>query len=371
MQLGRIGPRLARRGRHVDDDALLFSLNRGGQVRHDRVIDLTDVTSRALERLLPRIEPSQSQQVRHQPLHSGALPPDDLDESLRVLALTGLVAQRFQVSADGRQRRAQLVRDIRHEITADLIRPPQVGDVVKHQHRSAGAAGRDRRGASDEYTPWIAGEDQVPRRRVLAPQRGRQLGGDIGMPDHFEVRTSDCRCIDVQHGLRRVVGELQPPAAIDEHHTLHHSRQDRVHPRAIARQLLDAASQLLHRRVEDARDIAELVAAIVVRRLRQIACRIPARHGRNRAHAPSERGRYEPRDRQRHRNRDAERHERHRPDGGQLRVDFGERKGEPDVTDDGMRRADRDVEHVSAHRRAVSLADAGAVAAGCQHLGPR
>ena len=60
-----------------------------------------------------------------------------------VLGVRLVVEQRFDVAADRRQRRAQLVRDVGDEVAADLIGAPQVGDVVQHQHRAAAAAARD------------------------------------------------------------------------------------------------------------------------------------------------------------------------------------------------------------------------------------
>ena len=71
---------------------------------------------------------------------------DDLEEPARVLVRSRRLEQRLDVAADGRQRRAQLVRDVGDEVAADLVGPPQVGDVVQHEHgavrpiRRAGAA---------------------------------------------------------------------------------------------------------------------------------------------------------------------------------------------------------------------------------------
>ena len=45
-----------------------------------------------------------------------------------------LVEQRLDVSAHGRERRAQLVRDVGHEVAANPIGAAQVGDVVQHEH---------------------------------------------------------------------------------------------------------------------------------------------------------------------------------------------------------------------------------------------
>ena len=57
-----------------------------------------------------------------------------ISRNRRSLLGAGVVlGQRFDVAADGRQRRAQLVRHVRDEVAADLIGAPQVGDVVQHE----------------------------------------------------------------------------------------------------------------------------------------------------------------------------------------------------------------------------------------------
>ena len=64
--------------------------------------------------------------------------------------LVGLASpsgKRLDVAADRRQRRPQLVRDVGDEVAPDLVRAPQIGDVVQDEHgavrgrrRRAGAA---------------------------------------------------------------------------------------------------------------------------------------------------------------------------------------------------------------------------------------
>ena len=52
-----------------------------------------------------------------------------------------LVLQRLDVALDGRERRAQLVRDVGHEVAAHAIGVAQVRDVVQHEHRARRALG--------------------------------------------------------------------------------------------------------------------------------------------------------------------------------------------------------------------------------------
>ena len=60
----------------------------------------------------------------------------DLEEPARVLPLLERPGQqRLEVAVDRGQRRPQLVRDVGHELGADLLEPPQLGDVVQdHDH---------------------------------------------------------------------------------------------------------------------------------------------------------------------------------------------------------------------------------------------
>ena len=48
--------------------------------------------------------------------------------------------ERLGVALDGGERRAQLVRDVGHEIAPDDLEPPELGDVVQHEHEAEGLA---------------------------------------------------------------------------------------------------------------------------------------------------------------------------------------------------------------------------------------
>ena len=97
-----------------------------------------------LGRFLLRVEPREPEQVADQPLHAPRMAIDHLEEFLPLLRLDRIFHQRFDVSADRGQRRAQLVRDVRDEVAPHAIDPPQIADVVQHEHGAAavGAGGR-------------------------------------------------------------------------------------------------------------------------------------------------------------------------------------------------------------------------------------
>ncbi len=48
--------------------------------------------------------------------------------------ILSLIEQRLDVSAHGRERRAQLVRDVGDEVTADAVGAAEIRDVVHDEH---------------------------------------------------------------------------------------------------------------------------------------------------------------------------------------------------------------------------------------------
>ena len=84
------------------------------------------------------------------------------------------------------------------------------------------------------------------------------------MSDHLEIPASYCGRVDREHLLGGAVDELHAPLPIQHQDALDHPGEDGLHVRAIARELLEAAPEILHRRIEHARHRAELVAAVVV-----------------------------------------------------------------------------------------------------------
>ena len=152
-------------------------------------------------------------------------------------------------------------------------------------------------------------------------QRRAEQRRDVGMADHLHVGPSGGLLGDAQHVLRGAVDELHLALAIDDQHALDHAGEDGFGAGAVARQIVDAASELLRRAVERPRHGAELVLAVVVRRPAEVAGGIPLRHRGDGFDAPRERRREEPRQHQRGHERGAERQRRGAADRGQLRVD--------------------------------------------------
>ena len=270
MELGRIAVHLRGLDGNLDRDPLALGFDRRRQIGNHAAEDLTHVAARHLQRLLTRIETRQAQQVLDQPLHARRVPRDDLEELVRAVGIRRLVEQRFHVSANGGERRPQLVRHVGDEVAPDLIGPAQIGDVVQDEHGAAAAGAGDGCGSGHERSARIARQRHLLAADLVAAQRARQLRRDVGMPNHFEIRPAGGRRVHAQHVLRGAIHQLQPSLPIDDEHALDHAGEDRAHPRAIARELFDPSAQLLHRGVERPRDGAELVGPVVVRGSRQI-----------------------------------------------------------------------------------------------------
>ena len=188
-----------------------------------------DVDGVHVRRLLLSVETRRAQEVADQALHSSRVALDDFEELPPLLGRDGLVHQRFDVAAHGRQRRAQLMRDIRHEIAPHAIHTPQIADVVQHEHGAAeiGAC----RGGLRAKNAWPAcGGSRIERyfnrRAVLAFERGARAGRRRragARPRRSGVQSG---CFEIQHAPRRVVRKAQPSFAIDHEHPFHHARED-------------------------------------------------------------------------------------------------------------------------------------------------
>ena len=85
---------------------------------------------------------------------------------------TRLVHQRFDVAAHRGQRRAQLVRHVRHEIAAHAIGPAQIADVVQHEHGAAAVGARGRRLRAENPR---AARRRSPRRAALRSAAAARL----------------------------------------------------------------------------------------------------------------------------------------------------------------------------------------------------
>ena len=130
--------------------------------------------------LLPPFKSCQTQQVVDEPLHARRVPGDDLEEAAPFVRIRR-IAQGLDVSPDGGERRAQLVRHVGDEIPANLIRALQVGDVVQDEHRSMAVRIRNRRGSGHRHARAFRDDGRLDAAGLAAD--GRQLRDDRRMAD--------------------------------------------------------------------------------------------------------------------------------------------------------------------------------------------
>ena len=129
--------------------------------------------------------------------------------------------------------------------------------------------------------------DRVARRRELRRdpaccplKRRADEVGDRRMADGLDVVPAERAVVEPQHLPRGLVGQLQPSLRIDDDDAFDHAGEDRLHPRAVARLLVEPSPELLHRLVQRPRDGAQFVVAEVQPRRRQIA--LPVARARRR-----------------------------------------------------------------------------------------
>ena len=136
MKLCRIGA--DRFGSRADRDLDLLAprVECRREVGHHRLRQRARVAQGDVERFLPGVEPCQPQEVLDETLHAQRVALDDLEEPLAFVSARVALEQHLDVSANRRQRRSQLVRHVGHEVAADLVDAPELGDVVQHDDRA-------------------------------------------------------------------------------------------------------------------------------------------------------------------------------------------------------------------------------------------
>jgi hypothetical protein len=224
------------------------------------------LTGRPIERLLACIEPRQAQQIADQPFHAERMPGNRLEKAARFVRVRDPVKECFDVSTNGGQRRAKLVRDIGHEVAADPVGFPEVGDVVEDEHGTAPCGGGDRRASRDERGIGPTAERQLTRIARQPVQGAVDLCRDVRVPRHLEVVPPFRWIVDLEHAPGRTVDQLQPPLRRDHQHTLAHPIEDRFHARPIGLALCRAAADLAHRIVEDSGYQTDFVRTVVAGR---------------------------------------------------------------------------------------------------------
>ena len=195
---------------------------RGVEIADDSVEESLDVAGRDLHGFLPGLEARQPQQVLDQPLHALRLAMNDLQEPPARVRILRIIQQRFGVTLDRGQRRAQLVRDVGDEVSADEVGFAQFGDVVHHEHRAA-AGCDDGSDLGDQRPRGVARHRELEGAGLAARQRAADVFDDARVTDGLDVRMIDRALFEFQDAAGRVVDQLQPPLFIDHQHAFDHA----------------------------------------------------------------------------------------------------------------------------------------------------
>ncbi len=197
----------------------------------------------------------QAQQIFDDRVQAVGLLGHDPQEPLGVdRVVHGAVEQRFDKALDRRDRRLQLVRDVGHEVAADVFQLAKVGDVVEHDHRADGAALESRAAPS-------RGPASLARDRHAAPRRPRsgswQASARVTNRLRSALRTTSCSrrpcacgLIQPQQAARGRVHADHALLAVDGQHAFGHAGQHGFLFVVVLDQDADAALQLLGHAIE-------------------------------------------------------------------------------------------------------------------------
>ena len=275
-----------------------------------------------LRRARARLEARQLEQVLDQRRHAVRVRADLAEEALGGARLVlGAVLERLHEAADGRERRAQLVRGVGHEVAAHRVEPLALGRVVEGQHGAvAGALGAGERHARDrERAPQLQHLD-LELAALAALEHVLDERSHLGLADRLQVVAPERRG-ELQRPRQAGVGERHDALVVDREDAVVHRGEDGVGAAAVARDLRQPPLQLVGRLVDDPRELAELVLAPHADARREVAGGELARGVHDLGERAPERGREQERRERRRREREQARDRRRAPQLAPLRLD--------------------------------------------------
>ena len=181
--------------------------------------------------------------------------------------------QQFRITVDRRDRRAELVRDVRGEVRPNPFELSQAGDLLEQDHRAD-----DHATTVGERFRHQFGDPRRPRERDLRHvadarfQRGldRILKG--GLADHLlEQAASDLDVREFEHPERRGVEPNDPLFPVEGDQAVRHRLQDREHLRGLDLEGVDARVEFAGHRVERDGEFAEFVGSVLPKPAREVA----------------------------------------------------------------------------------------------------
>src|SRR5712675_1323892 len=148
---------------------------------------LRDIDSANLELKAVSIHFRKLQQVFREAGKASRMLDDDFEEALAILRIVhGAGEQRFRKTLNGRERSAELVGDVGHEIAAHALKSAQFGNVVKHDHSAICFACADRTNRSGEKTLAQGSRDDFGFHARFAGQNRSDCFDQIGLADDFD-----------------------------------------------------------------------------------------------------------------------------------------------------------------------------------------
>ena len=272
--------------------------------------------------------------------------------------LQGTAQQRLEVPLDGRQRRAQLVRDVGDELRAHALEPAERGDVVEHHDRAglAGAEAQRHRIDLQHAGHRVAQAQLAAQGDLLAAgaRRAEQLV-QLGAADHLRQRLAlAARRAHAEHRARALVHEHDALVRVHRDHALDHAVEDGGGLGALLLEVVDLLAQPGHHHVQRAAKGAELVD----RAHRRAGVVLALAHSpRDLLHLDDGLGdppRDEDADARRHRERQQAAGEHHPVQLGVGRRDHGQRQGQAQHADRAwsVAHGQRGIEQRRADRRA-------------------
>ena len=155
----------------------------------------------------------------------------------------GIVDHGFHDALDGRQGRLDFVRDVGHEILADTLEMSQLGQIVKHQHRSTRRVLVLFERSGPQFQNALAGSGCcICLKRDLRfghlAQSGIEGVENFGVAQHLPHRNADAlRGIQPEKGSRRGVHVNHVLLRVDRHHPVAHAGENRGQALAASRRL--------------------------------------------------------------------------------------------------------------------------------------
>ena len=243
-------------------------------LEHGPASAATSTGSSARLRVPPSIRESSSRSSikRRQPL---GVAQDHVEVLPALLGRDLAAAQRLREAADRGERRAQLVRDVGHEVAAHALEPADLGHVVEHgDDAEQRALAREAHRVHLELAA-AAGRragSRAPRARRCARPRAsaaststRRITSSAGGPRPRPTNPNSSRSRGFARITRCSRRATSTPSTMPGEHG--------VEPRLLVVRLREPPAQLLGHVVDRARDRAELVARAPRQALREVARR--------------------------------------------------------------------------------------------------